>query len=114
MGDNQNSSTELGLYPRINPMPLSSIAKLSALGTGLETTAETQNGASKTTSEIDKKNWIEEQFISSQAFHRTPGERVWETTAGEQFKPRILESFDPVTQVKDRQSSATIHTRIEA
>jgi hypothetical protein len=48
---------------------------------------ETQNGASKTTTEIDDKNQIEEQFISSQVFQRTPGGRVQETTAGEQFEP---------------------------
>jgi hypothetical protein len=45
---------------------------------------ETQNGASKITSEIDDKNQIEEQFISPQAFHRTPGGRVHKTTTGEQ------------------------------
>jgi hypothetical protein len=48
--------------------------------------------------EIDDKNQIEEQFISSHAFHRTPGESVRETTAGEQFEPQNLESFDPMTQ----------------
>jgi hypothetical protein len=48
--------------------------------------------------EIDDKNQIEEQFISSQAFHRTPGGHIQEITAGEQFEPRILESFDPATQ----------------
>jgi hypothetical protein len=35
--------------------------------------------------------------MSSQAFHRTPDGRIQKITAGEQFKPRILESFDPVT-----------------
>jgi hypothetical protein len=49
-------------------------------------------------SKIDDKNWIEKQFISSQVFHQTLGGHGQETTAGEQFKPRILESFDPVTQ----------------
>jgi hypothetical protein len=48
--------------------------------------------------EIDEKNRIEEQFISSQAFYRTPGGRVREITAGEQFEPRTLESFDLATQ----------------
>jgi hypothetical protein len=52
------------------------IGKLSALRTGLRTTAEIWNGASKTTSEINDKNWIKEKFISSQVFHRTPGARV--------------------------------------
>jgi hypothetical protein len=66
------------------------IAKLSAFGTGLGTTEETQNSASKTTSKINDKNQREEQFISSQAFHRTLGERVRETTAGQQFKPRAF------------------------
>jgi hypothetical protein len=74
MGANQNSSPEL------------------------VTTAETRNGASKTTCKINDKNRLEKQFISSQSFHRTPGGRVRETTAREQFKPRILESFDPTTQ----------------
>jgi hypothetical protein len=59
---------------------------------------ETQNGASKTTREINDKNRLEKQFISSQAFHRTPGGRVRETTAEERFRPRILETFDPVAQ----------------
>jgi hypothetical protein len=36
--------------------------------------------------------------MSSQAFHRTPGGRVQEITAGVRFEPRILQSFDPVTQ----------------
>jgi hypothetical protein len=45
-----------------------------------------QNGASNTTSKIDNKDRIEEQFISSQAFQQTPGERIQETTAGEQFE----------------------------
>jgi hypothetical protein len=68
------------------------------LGTGLGTVAETQNGVSKSTREIDDKNRLEKQFISSQAFHRTPGERVQKTTAGERFGPRILETFDPVAK----------------
>jgi hypothetical protein len=38
--------------------------KLSALKTGLGITAETRNGASKTTCEMDDKNQIEKQFIS--------------------------------------------------
>jgi hypothetical protein len=45
----------------------------------------TLNGASKTPCEIDDKIRIEKQFISSQAFHRTPGLRVREITAGVQF-----------------------------
>jgi hypothetical protein len=45
MGAYQNSSQEIGL---------------SFLGTGIGTIAKTQNGATKTTSEIDDKNWIKE------------------------------------------------------
>jgi hypothetical protein len=58
-----------------------------ALETGLGTTVKTLIGASKNTYEIDDKNRIEEQFISSQSFHRTPGERIWEITTKEQFEP---------------------------
>jgi hypothetical protein len=72
MRANQNSSRELGLYPKNDPTPLSSnsvktatISKLSAFGTGLRTATKTRNGASKTTCEIDDKNQIEEQFIFS-------------------------------------------------
>jgi hypothetical protein len=32
---------------------------------------------------IDDENRIEEQFISSQAFHRTPGGRIQQITTGE-------------------------------
>jgi hypothetical protein len=59
---------------------------------------ETQNGASKTMCEIDDKDRLEKQFISSQSFHRTTGGRVREITAGERFEPQTLESFDPLTQ----------------
>jgi hypothetical protein len=106
MGVNQNSSTELGLYPKINPKPISSksaqdrlaIDKLSALETRLGTAAETRIDAGKTTSEIDNKNQIEEQFISSAAFLRTSGGHVREITAEVQFRLRIIESFDPATK----------------
>jgi hypothetical protein len=70
---------------------------------------EIQNGASKTTCEIDDKNQIEEQFISSQVFHQTPGGRVQKITAGERFEPRTLESFNLVTQELYRLLPATIH-----
>jgi hypothetical protein len=70
-----------------------------------------RNGASKTTSEIDDKNRIEEQFIFSQVFHRTPGGRIQETTAGERFEPQNLESFGPVTQEVYRLLSTMIPTR---
>jgi hypothetical protein len=74
------------------------IKKLSALVTGIGSTAETQNGASTITSEIDDENQIEKQFMSSQAFHRTTDRRIQKITAEERFKPRPLESFEPVTQ----------------
>jgi hypothetical protein len=61
-----------------------------ALGIGLGTTEEIRNGVSK----INDKNWIEEQFISSQAFHQTTGGRVQETTAGEHLELGNLELFD--------------------
>jgi hypothetical protein len=54
---------------------------------------------------------IEEQFISSQVFHRTPGGRVQETTVGVQFESLILESFDPVTQELYRLPPVRIHTQ---
>jgi hypothetical protein len=85
--------------------------KLSAIGIGLGTTAETHNNASETTCKIDNKNRIKEQFISSQTFHRTPGGRVRKTTTGEQFEPRIIESFDLATQEIYRLHPATIHTK---
>jgi hypothetical protein len=40
----------------------------------------------------------QKQFISSQAFHRTLGERVRETAAGEQSRPQIFETLDTVAQ----------------
>jgi hypothetical protein len=71
-----------------------------ALETGLGTAIETRNGASKTTSKIDDKNQIEEQFISSYAFHRTTGGRVRETPVGEHLELENLELFDAVAQDK--------------
>jgi hypothetical protein len=62
-------------------------------------------------SEIDDKNRIKEQFISSQAFHRTPGGHIQEITARERFEPRILKSFDPVTQELYRLLPAMMHTQ---
>jgi hypothetical protein len=55
-------------------------------------------GASKNTCEIDDKTRIEEQIMSSQTFHQTPGGRIQEITEGVQFGLENLESFDPVTQ----------------
>jgi hypothetical protein len=123
MGVNQNSPGELGLYLNTqSDAPLfqlgqdrTTIAKLSTFGTGLGIATETRNGASKTTREIDDKNRLKQQFISSQAFHRTPGGRVREPTAGERFRPRILETFDLVTQDRYRdvllQRSTPTHTK---
>jgi hypothetical protein len=59
------------------------MGELSALETVLEIVADTRNGASENTCEIDDKNQIKTQFVSSQIFHRTPGGRVQKTTAGE-------------------------------
>jgi hypothetical protein len=50
--------------------------------------------------------------MSSQSFHRTPGGLVQKITTGERFEPRILESFDPVTQELYQHLPATIHTEI--
>jgi hypothetical protein len=74
-----------------------------ALETGLGTAAETLINARKNTCEIDDKNQLKKQFISSQTFHRTSGGRIQEFTVGERFKPRILESFDLVTQEYNRE-----------
>jgi hypothetical protein len=49
--------------------------------------------------------------MSSQTFHRIIGGRVPEITAGERFEPRILESFDPVTQELYQLLPATISTQ---
>jgi hypothetical protein len=73
-----------------------------ALRTGLGTAAEIQIGVNKNTCEIDDKNRIKEQFISSQVFYRTTGGRVQKITTEEQFESRILEYFDPVTQEYNR------------
>jgi hypothetical protein len=54
---------------------------------------------------LTTKNDSKKQFISSQAFHRTPVERIQETTAEKRFRPRILESFDPVAQEHYRDST---------
>jgi hypothetical protein len=66
------------------------------------TATKARKGANKTTREIDDKNSTQKQFISSQSFHRTPGGRVQKTTAGERFRPQILETFRPVTQEQYR------------
>jgi hypothetical protein len=79
----------------------------------LVTAAKTRNGASKITSEIDNKNQIEKQFMSSQVFYRTRSERVQKITVEEQFKSQNLESFDPITQEIYWQSLATTHTQLK-
>jgi hypothetical protein len=71
---------------------------------------ETQIGASKNTCEIDDKNQIKEQYLSSQAFHRTPSGRVRQITARVRFELQNLESFDPVTQELCPLLPAMIHT----
>jgi hypothetical protein len=63
-----------------------------------------------TSCKINDKNQLKKQFISSQAFHRTPGVRAQEITVGDRFEPRILESFDPVTQEHNRASPARTET----
>jgi hypothetical protein len=88
------------------------MGELSALETVLEIVADTRNGASENAREIDDKNQIKTQFVSSQIFHRTPGERVQKTTAGERFKPRTLESY-PTTQKPYWGSPAMIHTKTD-
>jgi hypothetical protein len=45
--------------------------------------ALTQIDATKTMCEIDDKYQIEEQFISSQIFHRTPDGHIQKITVGE-------------------------------
>jgi hypothetical protein len=57
--------------------------KLSVLGTGLETTAETRIDTSTNTYEINDKNQIKEQYIYSQSFHQIFGRRVQKITAEE-------------------------------
>jgi hypothetical protein len=50
--------------------------------------------------------------MSSQTFHQTTDRRIWKINAGEQFEPRIIESFDPVTQKLYQHLPAMIHTKI--
>jgi hypothetical protein len=47
---------------------------------------------------LTTKKYIEEQFMSSQSFHQITGGRVRENTTEKQFKSKIFECFDPVTQ----------------
>jgi hypothetical protein len=80
-----------------------------------------RKGASKTTREIDNKNQLEKKFISFQTFHRTPGGRVQETTAGERFRLENFKPFYLVAQASHKLHPATIHnnptnvcTKVEA
>jgi hypothetical protein len=77
MRANQNFSPEFGLCPKINPKSLSSNSV----------------SANKTTREIDDKNSTQKRFISSPVFHRTPGVRVREITAGVKIELGNLESL---------------------
>jgi hypothetical protein len=63
-----------------------------------------------------RQNSTQRQFNSSQAFHRTPGGRVRETTAGERFRPRILKLFDPAAQetYQYKLLQQFIHTNLRA
>jgi hypothetical protein len=74
---------------------------------------ETQNSTSSTTSEIDGKKCIKEQFMSSRIFHQTTGGRVRENTVEEQFKPRTLKSFNLVTQESYQTSPASTLSKSE-
>jgi hypothetical protein len=83
MRANQNSSMERGPYPKSNSMPISSNTTRTTqllnnyyLETGLGITVKIRIGVSKNTCNIDDKNRIKEQYISSQSFHRTPDEHV--------------------------------------
>jgi hypothetical protein len=58
---------------------------------------QTRNNARKTSSEIDDKNQIEEQFMSSQAFHWTPAGCIQKITAEVQCRLENLELFNPIT-----------------
>jgi hypothetical protein len=62
-------------YPSLLARPrLASYRQANGPWNQLGTTAETRNGASKTSCEIDNKNQLEKQFICSQTFHRITGE----------------------------------------
>jgi hypothetical protein len=52
---------------------------------------------------INDKNWVKEQYISLQTFHRIPGVRIQKITVEKQIEPSTLESFDPVTQEYNRE-----------
>jgi hypothetical protein len=68
---------------------------------------KTRIDASWNTCKIDNENRLEEQFISSQAFHRTLGGRVREITARVHLRLRKLELFDPVAQDQHRLTPET-------
>jgi hypothetical protein len=66
-----------------------------------------------TTREIYDKNSTQKQFVSSQVFHRTPGGRVREITAGVNIELGNLESFGPVTPEIHRLHPAILHSKKE-
>jgi hypothetical protein len=76
-----------------------------ALGTGLETIVKTRIDANKNTCETDNKNRTKTQFMSSQAFLRTPCRRELENAVKDQFVLGTLESFEPTTQDQYRTCS---------
>jgi hypothetical protein len=55
----------------------------------------------------DDENRLEEQFISSQAFHQILGGHVREITAGVQLRLRKLELFDPIARDQHRLTPET-------
>jgi hypothetical protein len=59
------------------------IDKLFAFGTGLGIVTTRGEVLLRPHKRLTTKTRLREQFISSQAFHRTLGERVRETAAGE-------------------------------
>jgi hypothetical protein len=87
--------------------------KLSVLGTGLGTTAETRIDTSTNTYEINDKNQIKEHYIYSQSFHQIFGGRVQKITVEERFKSRILKFFDPANQKLYQLLPTTIHTQMK-
>jgi hypothetical protein len=112
MGANQNSSRDLGLYPEIDQPHLSSnSAKIAHLlhsyrpsepGQESQQKHETMPARirAKSTTKLGSKNRLR------------PLRHFTEQLVGERFEPRILESFDPVTQELYRHLPATIHTEI--
>jgi hypothetical protein len=120
MGANQNSSRELGLYPEINPTPLSFN---SAIPHGYRKAIRAQNRVRNRNENINRcwqeyvrdrrQNRVKRQLKSSQSFHRTPHGRELENTMWTQFKLVKLESFSPATQELYNLLPATIYTQLK-